>query len=377
MKTHWWVILCALLLIGSVIAFPVTAQTQTEDFIITDADAIAHYDTSAYTGSTSVEERYIYEYLDWEKENPITIAPEELIILLGQISDRYIYEYLDWSKDFNITPVYPDFEVLLQQPYVRYIFEYLDWKKDYSITTVPQEFPLQVEERFIFEYLDWNRFYSMSIPPELLYITQQTDCAPGPFFKLNPINGAVNQPLSLTLDWEDSDVRNYEYCVSTTPTCTTWVPTGTISQAVITGLVEETTYYWEVRTSNAFATTYADDADWWSFRTIESFGKSRPTDGAVNQKTRLNIEWEEYIGSVSYEYCVDKVLDGKCTSPSEWVNVGLATSATVSRLKMETTYEWQVNAVDINGVRTPADKGDWWIFITKSKPSPKDLIFIE
>jgi len=83
-----------------------------------------------------------------------------------------------------------------------------------------------------------------------------------------------------------------------------------------------------------------------------------PTDGAVNQKTRLNIEWEEYIGSVSYEYCVDKVLDGKCTSPSVWVNVGLATSATVSRLKMETTYEWQVNTVDINGVRTPADKGD-------------------
>ena len=103
---------------------------------------------------------------------------------------------------------------------------------------------------------------------------------PGPptaFAKIQPADGATLQnPLSLTLEWEDSrGVESYAYCYDTTDdgSCANWVDTGLDSQVELSGLSDNTTYYWQVRASNSLGTAYADGAEtaYSSFSTGEGF----------------------------------------------------------------------------------------------------------
>jgi hypothetical protein len=384
MKKRWWVVLCALL-IGFAIASPTGGQAQDDGFVIVGADMIGYLDTSTYTGPIPEDDRFIFDYLDWNTIYSLTNVPAELIPLLLQVGDRFIFQYLDWNTTYSFTAAPPDLILLLQQAGDRFVFQYLDWHTTYSITNTPAELDTllgQVVERYRFQYLDTNKFLAAKISSDLLLLAQQTDCMPGAFNKLSPPNGATNQPISLTLDWEESTRHYYEYCIDTTPgdICeTSWVSTGNISSANISDLSNGTTYYWQVRASNYYGTTYADAGDWWSFTTVslapDPFEKIKPQDGAQNQKTRLPLEWEVSEGAVSYEYCIDKVLNQGCPSPAEWINVGNVTSITVSRLKMGTTYEWQVRALSSSGGITYADSmvgyetGVWWEFTTKPKPT--------
>ena len=93
---------------------------------------------------------------------------------------------------------------------------------------------------------------------------------PGPFTKTLPLNGAINRPLSLTLKWTASlGATGYEYCIDKTSgvTCDTgWNPTGLL-QAPLSGLDPGTKYYWQVRATNNYGTTYANGGAWWSFTT--------------------------------------------------------------------------------------------------------------
>lgn len=118
---------------------------------------------------------------------------------------------------------------------------------------------------------------------------------PGDFSKVYPADQAVGlQPLSLTLDWEDShDADSYAYCYDTSDDddCTNWVVTGVITQAVITDLSEDTTYFWQVRAANSLGTTYADDT-YWSFTTGQAHT------GTWTQMTAA-AEWSERDGHTS------------------------------------------------------------------------------
>jgi len=95
---------------------------------------------------------------------------------------------------------------------------------------------------------------------------------PAAFGKNSPFNGVVNRPLSLTLYWNaSSDATGYEYCFDTTNngTCDgSWVSTGAARNALLSGLLNGTTYYWQVRAVNSFGNTYANSGTWWSFITI-------------------------------------------------------------------------------------------------------------
>jgi len=96
---------------------------------------------------------------------------------------------------------------------------------------------------------------------------------PGSFAKLSPADGATGRVTTdLTLDWGNSSyVESYAYCYDTTDddACLDWVSAGATSQAVISGLEDLTTYYWQVRASNSYGATYANGADtaYWSFTT--------------------------------------------------------------------------------------------------------------
>jgi hypothetical protein len=192
---------------------------------------------------------------------------------------------------------------------------------------------------------------------------------PGSFDKLVPNNNATGQPGDLTLDWEGSlDAASYEYCYDTTndDACEgSWTST-TNTSASITGLDNETTYYWQVRAVNTGGTTYANNDTWWNFTTIEAapgtFSKTSPTNGATNQPTSMSLSWGSSAGADSYEYCYDLVDNSTCDAA--WTNVGAVISAAVNGLVYNTSYYWQVRAVN-TAATTEANSGAWWNFRTR------------
>jgi photosystem II stability/assembly factor-like uncharacterized protein len=109
-------------------------------------------------------------------------------------------------------------------------------------------------------YADGGTWWSFTtVPP-----------APGAFSKGAPELSSV-QPLDPTLSWAASaGADDYEYCVDTTNdgACSaSWVSAGSSTSAGLSGLSNNSTYYWQVRANNEGGTTYADGGSWWSFRT--------------------------------------------------------------------------------------------------------------
>jgi hypothetical protein len=197
---------------------------------------------------------------------------------------------------------------------------------------------------------------------------------PGSFGKTSPADLAVSQPISLTLDWGPSTgAASYEYCydISDDDDCTGWTSTGTTSEADISGLEYDTTYYWQVRALNTYGTTYADGGEtaYWSFTTRAapvppgSFGKISPTDLSTSQPISLTLDWGPSSGAASYEYCIDMVDDDLCGG--SWISTGTASQVDLSGLNNGTTYYWQVRANNPDGT-TYADGSEsaYWSFTT-------------
>jgi hypothetical protein len=200
-----------------------------------------------------------------------------------------------------------------------------------------------------------------------------TGGAPGAFNKYDPVNGTTNQPLSLTLSWaSSSNAASYEYCFDTTNdnACSAWTSNGTSTSTPLSGLSQNTTYYWHVRATNAFGATYSDGSSttFWSFttgRVPDAFNKTAPANGATNQPVSLTLSWGS-SNATSYEYCYDTTNDNAC---SVWVNNGASTSVPLSGLNANTTYYWHVRAT--NTVGTTYSNGSstaFWSFKTSAPP---------
>ena len=197
---------------------------------------------------------------------------------------------------------------------------------------------------------------------------------PGPFGKVGPADGAIERPSSLMLSWEESArAESYEYCYDTTDddVCADWVNTGTTREAEISGLLPSTTYYWQVRAVHPIGgITYADgdSTAYWSFTTGRipgDFGKINPADGAT-EVTDFSLEWGASSGAAYYEYCYDTTDDDAC---SAWASTGVGTQAQLSGLDPDTTYYWQVRAVNSYGTTyADGDSGAYWSFTTGDVP---------
>ena len=92
------------------------------------------------------------------------------------------------------------------------------------------------------------------------------------FSKSSPANGTINlNPDAVTLTWEESlNAQSYEYCLNTSPTCSTWTPVGVNRSVFLSSLADAQTYYWQVRAVGSSETTYANDGVLWSFTTFDS-----------------------------------------------------------------------------------------------------------
>jgi hypothetical protein len=200
----------------------------------------------------------------------------------------------------------------------------------------------------------------------------KTAAYPGNFSKIAPARGASGQPISLTLSWGASaGASSYWYCYDTTSGCTSWVDNGTATKIALSGLLPNTTYYWQVKAVNAVDSTYANTfpGTYWSFTTGSlpgSFVKSAPTDAATGLPSKPTLKWGSSSGATSYWFCYDTTNDGAC---SNWTSAGTATSKNLSGLAPNTTYYWQVKA--LNKVGTSYADGSlaaFWSFTTGSAP---------
>jgi uncharacterized repeat protein (TIGR01451 family) len=111
-----------------------------------------------------------------------------------------------------------------------------------------------------------------------------TMALPTGFNKIEPVNGAIKQPTSLLLRWNAmSGAHHYRYCYSTTPGCTPTTSTGMVNSAILSGLAEGATYYWQVRACShaaCIAFTNANDGYW-------TFTVARQIDSLDNLGTRI------------------------------------------------------------------------------------------
>lgn len=195
-----------------------------------------------------------------------------------------------------------------------------------------------------------------------------TASLPGTFNKTAPANGATTQALSPTLTWGASTgAASYEYCVDTVndDACNTSWTSVASSSAALSGLVVNTTYYWQVRAKNNVGTTDANAGTaWWSFNTQAqtvpgAFNKTSPSNNATSQASKnLTVSWGASSGAASYEYCVGTAINS-CT----WISTGTTRSAKVN-LSGRTAYYWQVRARNTAGT-TDANAAAWWTFRTK------------
>jgi FtsP/CotA-like multicopper oxidase with cupredoxin domain len=189
---------------------------------------------------------------------------------------------------------------------------------------------------------------------------------------LSGINGTANNP---TISWTvNIDATSYEYCVdevkNTPDICdTTWVNVGTNTNAVLSGLKNSTSYYWQVRAANGTQPA-ADGGNWWSFNTIPgSFTKSGPPNGGtpiIGSGTTLS--WTTSSDAKGYQYCYDLTNNATCEGP--WVYSGTdaishlpKSSVDLTGLTRGKTYYWQVRAV-YAGAATYADdtSTQFWSF---------------
>ena len=220
------------------------------------------------------------------------------------------------------------------------------------------------------------------------YFTTGSTFPPGAFGKAGPANGAVGQPLTVTLSWGGSSgapTPTYRYCFDTTNdgSCSHWDSTSSTS-AAIDDLSANTTYYWQVLATNSQGTTYADGSAtaYWQFTTgfpapPGAFGKIGPANGATGQPLTVTLSWSASAGlppspAGRYFYCYDTTNDGSC---SLWTATS-GTSVVIDDLSSNTSYYWQVLALSSQGT-TYADGSvaAFWKLTTRAASTPVTVQF--
>ena len=191
---------------------------------------------------------------------------------------------------------------------------------------------------------------------------------PKAFAKASPADGASGIGTTATLTWGTSNnTQNYEYCYDSTNdgTCATWRTNGSSTSVDLAGLLPATTYYWQVRANGLGGTTYANGSEsaHWSFTTLPAipgdFSKTSPVDHSVQLSNTIALTWQSSTNAMTYEYCLDTTSEEDC---SLWVDNGAATSVELVDLAPDTSYYWQVRAVNPDGI-TYANGGKSWSFV--------------
>jgi Right handed beta helix region/Ser-Thr-rich glycosyl-phosphatidyl-inositol-anchored membrane family/Fibronectin type III domain len=192
-----------------------------------------------------------------------------------------------------------------------------------------------------------------------------TPVLPGAFNKSSPANNSLKQPTNPILKWSASaHATSYQYCYDTTNdnTCTTsWISNGTSTSASLSGLLPNTTYYWQVRAVNAAGVTYANAGIWWSFEIVLAPPTlTSPVNGATDVGTRPHFTWSDPNTSGVTGYTIQISKNNTFTSLVVTGNATTNTFTPSANLPAGTLY-WRV---EVNGSNGPSAWSAYFTFST-------------
>jgi len=191
---------------------------------------------------------------------------------------------------------------------------------------------------------------------------------------LLPSDGATNQSLTPTLNWNASiDATSYTLQVSTSSSFTSYVFNQNYLPSTaqqLSGLTPFTNYYWHVSATNSYGTsTYSNI---WSFTTgspPQAPTLLAPSDGATNQSLTPTLSWNASSGATSYTL---QVSTNSSFTSYVYNQSGLTSiSQQVTELNHSTTYYWRVSATNSYGTSGPSST---WSFITGTPPAVPTLL---
>jgi len=171
---------------------------------------------------------------------------------------------------------------------------------------------------------------------------------------ISPSNGATAVSINPTLSWNaSSGATSYHLQVSINSSFSTTVfdqsgITGTSQQ--VSGLSNNTAYYWRVTATSTIGTS-----DWstpiWNFTTIGTQPLPPtlvlPLNGATAVSINPTLSWNSSSGATSYRLQVS-ISSSFSTTVFDQSSI-TGTSQQVSGLSINTTYFWRVNATNTNG----------------------------
>jgi len=188
----------------------------------------------------------------------------------------------------------------------------------------------------------------------------------------SPANGATNQPTTVSLSWTASTgAATYRLQISTRNDFTTMFfddSTITTTSHTVSGLANNTNYFWRVTAKNATGTSAYSGT--FSFTTVVAAPAAptlaSPANGATNQATTLTLTWNASTGAVTYRLQVS--TSSAFTSTTVFDDSTLtSTSRQVGPLANNATYYWRVNAKNAGGT----SPWSWtWSFSTQATVTP-------
>ncbi len=137
-----------------------------------------------------------------------------------------------------------------------------------------------------------------------------------------------------------------------------WAPPS----VALSGLANDTTYYWQVRAVNGGGNTLADAGTYWSFTTVVAacrFPKTSPANAATGVANAERYPGAPARRDILIEYCYATTTG--CTSWTSARHDHLAQPC--PDLSNNQVYYWQVRAINASG-DTLADAGTYWSFTT-------------
>jgi photosystem II stability/assembly factor-like uncharacterized protein len=184
---------------------------------------------------------------------------------------------------------------------------------------------------------------------------------------LSPINNSINNPVNLTFAWKKNPVATgYNLVLASDSLFTNIIvndTTITDTTKYISGLSNNTKYYWKVR--GKIANGWGSYCNFWTFTTIISApsgvpGLISPINNSINIALTPTLDWSDVATSTKYDVMVslDSLFNTYAVFDSSTVSQYLVPS---NKLTYDKKYFWRARGKNIGG------NGPWssvWNFRT-------------
>lgn len=190
---------------------------------------------------------------------------------------------------------------------------------------------------------------------------------------VSPNNNSLELPISLKLTWTSiTNAESYTLEVSKNPDFSSLVVNNnsiTTNEFTVSGLEQDTPYYWRVRATNSAGTSSYSPV--WTFRTIKPVlipavpTLLSPSNGAKDLSVSPSLQWTSVSGAKTYRVQISKESNFAILSLD---NAAVTSnSLQVNGLQDGATYFWRVSATNESG---SSSYSSVWSFQTKLALNP-------